>query len=162
MVETVRLPIVAVLEYRFATVPLDAVNVVTVAAEAVKPQGVDSGAAMRTFDEIGDDRLMFFSQQVERAVLEIGRQMIEAAKDIYKRKRHFVVAFPQATFMESIDWADIKLDEDEYVLKAYPISTLPDDPAGRLAFVQEQMQAGLISPRAGRKLLQMRTRAGKA
>ncbi|CAN5950591.1 unnamed protein product [Sphagnum jensenii] len=125
------------------------------AATSLKPSGVDSGAAMRTYDEIGDDRLMFFSQQVERAVLEIGRQMIEVAKNIYSRKKKFVVTFPQGTFIESIDWADIKLDEDEYVLKAYPISTLPDDPAGRLAYVQEQMQAGLISPRAGRKLMQM-------
>ena len=125
------------------------------AASSLKPMGVNSGAAMRTYDEIGDDRLLFFSQQVEECILEIGRQMIEVAKAIHKRKRSYTVAFPQGTFMESIDWGQIKLKEDEYVLRAYPVSTLPDDPAGRLAYIQEQMQAGLISPKAGRKLMQM-------
>lgn len=123
------------------------------AASSLKPAGVDSGAALRTFDEIGDDRLLFIQQQIEEATLEIGRRMIDVAKEIYADKKTFKVVFPQASFMESIDWKDVKLKDDEYVLKAYPVSSLPDDPAGRLAYVQEQMQAGLISPRAGRKLM---------
>lgn len=125
------------------------------AASSLKPQGVDSGAAMRTYDEIGDDRLLFIGQEIERCTLDIGNKMIKAAKRIYSRKKKFTVVFPQASFMESIDWGDIKLKDDEYVLKSYPVSSLPDDPAGRLAYIQEQMQSGLISPRAGRKLMAM-------
>lgn len=123
------------------------------AASSMKPQGVDSGAALRTYDEIGDDRLLFFQQCIEDAVLEIGRQMIECAKDLYSERKSVKVLFPQATFVESIEWKDVKMKDDEYVLKAYPTSTLPSEPAGRLAYIQEQMQAGLISPRAGRKLM---------
>lgn len=123
------------------------------AASSLKPQGVDSGAAMRTYDEIGDDRLLFFQQCVEDAVLEIGRQMIDCAKDLHSQKRPVKVMFPQATFVESIEWKDVKMKDDEYVLKAYPTSSLPEEPAGRLAYIQEQMQAGLITPRAGRKLM---------
>lgn len=123
------------------------------AASSMKPAGLDSGAALRTYDEIGDDRLLFIQQEIERATLEIGERMIDIAKDIYKDKKTFKVVFPQAKFMESIDWKDVKMKEDEYILKGYPVSSLPDDPAGRLAYVQEQMQAGLISPRAGRKLM---------
>jgi hypothetical protein len=125
------------------------------AASSLKPEGVDSGAAMRTFDQIGDDRLLFIGQEVERCTLEIGNQLIGVVKDIYKRKKRYEAVFPQGKFLESIDWSDIKLDEEEYVLKSYPVSTLPDEPAGRLAYIQEQMQAGLITPRAGRKLMQM-------
>jgi len=123
------------------------------AASSMKPAGVDSGAALRTYDQIGDDRLLFIQQQVEDATLEIGTRMIDVAKEIYAEKHTFKVIFPQSKFMESVDWKDVKMKEDEYVLKAYPVSSLPDDPAGRLAYVQEQMQAGLISPRAGRKLM---------
>jgi hypothetical protein len=123
------------------------------AASSMKPAGVDSGAALRTYDQIGDDRLLYIGQEIERATLEIGERMIDVAKEIYKDKKTFKVVFPQAKFMESVDWKNVKLKEDEYVLKAYPTSSLPDDPAGRLAYVQEQMQAGLISPRAGRKLM---------
>ena len=92
---------------------------------------------------------------MEQFTLEVNRQMIEVAKDIYKRKKSFKVVFPQAKFLETIDWADIKLDESEYVLRAYPTSSLPDDPAGRYDTIQEWMQAGLVSPRAGRRLMAM-------
>lgn len=125
------------------------------AASSLKPQGVDSGAAMRTYDQIGDDRLLSLGQDVEDFVLEIGRQLIEVAKDIYKEKKSYETVFPSVGFMETIDWKDIDLEADEYVLRAYPTSTLPDDPAGRLQTIQEQMQAGLISPRAGKRLMSM-------
>jgi len=123
------------------------------AASSLKPAGVDSGAALRTYDQIGDDRLLFIAQEMERLILEIGQRMIDVAKGIYKEKHTFKVVFPQSKFMESIDWKDIKLKDDEYVLKSYPTSELPEEPAGRLQYIQEQMQAGLISPRAGRKLM---------
>ena len=124
-------------------------------ANSMKPQGVNSGAALRSYDDIADDRFLFLGQRMEEFYLEIGRQMIEVAKDIYSRKKSFKVVFPQAKFIETIDWADIKLKEDEYVLKAYPTSTLPDDPSGRYQTIQEYMQGGIISPRAGRRLMAM-------
>lgn len=125
------------------------------AASSVKPQGLDSGQAIRSYDNIADDRFLFTQQEVETAALEVTRQCIEVAKDVYSKKKSFKVTFPQATFIESINWKDIKLKDDEYVLKAFPTSSLPDDPAGKLATVQEYMQAGLVSPRAGRRLLTM-------
>jgi hypothetical protein len=125
------------------------------AASSLKPQGLDSGAALRDFDNIADDRMLFIGQEMELAYLEIARQLVEVAKEIYSRKHTFKVTFPTAKFTESIDWKDIKLKEDEYVLKAFPTSSLPDDPAGRLQTIQEYAQAGLISPRAARRLMSM-------
>jgi hypothetical protein len=124
-------------------------------AASLKPQGVDSGAALRTFDQIADDRFLFLGQEMEKFFLEVAKQMIDVAKDIYARRKTFKVIFPTTNFVETIDWADIKLKESEYVLRAYPTSSLPDEPAGRLATVQEWMQAGLCSPRAGRRLMAM-------
>jgi len=123
------------------------------AAASLKPEGIDSGAGLRTLDQIGDDRFLFVGQQVEEFVLECDRQMIEVAKDIYAKKKSYKVVFPDTNFLETIDWKDIQLEADEYILKAYPTSTLPQEPDARLSYVQEQMQAGLISPRTGRKLM---------
>jgi hypothetical protein len=92
---------------------------------------------------------------METFYLECARQMIEVAKDIYKDKGTFKVVFPSTKFMETIDWADIKLEESEYVLKAFPTSSLADDMSGRLQDVQDLAQAGMISPRTARKLLRM-------
>lgn len=122
-------------------------------ASNMKPLGVDSGAALRTYDKIGDDRMLEFGQQFEAFNLEIARQMIEVVKDIYKDKGSYNVKWPGVSFMDSIDWGDVALEKDEYFLKAFPTSSLPDEPMARLQTIQEYMQAGLVSPRAGRRLL---------
>lgn len=123
------------------------------AAASVKPLGVDSGKALRNWDKIGDDRQLSFGQKFEAFHLEIGRQMIEIVKDVFKEKRAYKVTWPGSNFIDTIDWKDINLEKDEYVLKAFPTSSLPDEPMAKLQTVQEYMQAGLVSPRAGRRLM---------
>lgn len=122
-------------------------------AGSTKPEGLDSGKALREYNDIEADRFLFTGQNMEQFYLEIARQMIEVAKDIYADKHTFKVSFATPRFMETIDWKDIKLKEDEYVLKAYPTSSLAKDFSGRLSDVQEGMQAGLISPRVGKRLM---------
>lgn len=124
-------------------------------ASSIKPLGVNSGKGLRTMVDIADDRFLFLGQQMEDFTLEIHKQMIDRAKDIYSRKKSYKVVFPQTKFIETIDWKDIQLKEDEYVLRAYPTSSLPDDPVGRYETIQEWMQAGLVTPRAGRRLMAM-------
>ncbi len=124
-------------------------------ASSMKPMGLDSGKALRTFNNIEADRQTFIQQQMEEAALELARQLIEVGKEIYKERGKMVVMFPSTSFTETIDWKDVKLDEDQYVMKAFPMSSLADDFSGRLEDVQEGMQAGLISPRVGRRLLRM-------
>jgi hypothetical protein len=125
------------------------------AASSLVPLGVKSGAAMRNLDQIGDDRFLYIGQEMEAFYLEIARQMIDVAKGIASRKRSYKVKFPGTMSFEEIDWKDIKLKEDDYVLRAYPTNSLPDDPAGRLQTVQEYAQAGFISPRQARRLMAM-------
>lgn len=124
-------------------------------ASSLKPQGVDSGAALRTFDAIAEDRQMFIAQDLENFYLEVARQMIEKAKDIAERKGNYEVIYPGTLSFEKISWNAINLKKNEYVMKAYPTSELPNEPGAKMATVQEYMQAGLITPRAGRRLLQM-------
>lgn len=125
------------------------------AASSLKPQGVDSGTALRTFDSIAEDRQMFLAQDLETFYLEIARQMIEVVKDIYKRTKKYKTVYPGTMSFETIDWGDINLKKDEYVMKAFPTSELPNEPGAKKQTIIEYMQAGLITPRAGRRLLSM-------
>lgn len=124
-------------------------------ANNVKPLGINSGTALRTYDTIAEDRQLFIAQRVESAALEVARQAIEVVKEVYKDKKTYKVNYPNTNFVEQIDWKDVNLEMDEYWLKAFPTSELPEEPAAKLQTVQEYMQAGLISPRAGRRLLSM-------
>lgn len=124
-------------------------------AAAEKPLGVDSGKAMRTLTDIEDDRFTFVAQGVEQFVLDNVKIAIDVVKEIYKDKKSYEVVFPTTNFLETVDWKDINLEDDCYVLKAFPTSQLATDISGRLSDVQELAQAGMISPRTAKRLMNM-------
>lgn len=129
------------------------VGVSQLSAAAKKPDGLNSGKALREYNDIETDRFMTVGQAYERYYLELAKLSIATAKDIYSEEKKYAVKVPGKRFIETIDWKDIDLEEDEYVMKVFPVSSLPNDPAGRLQTVQEYMQGGFISPRHGRRLL---------
>jgi hypothetical protein len=65
------------------------------------------------------------------------------------------VRVPGKSEFSVINWKkDIgTTDADEFVMQCYPVSRLPKDPSGQLQTVQEYMQAGFMTPREGRRLL---------
>lgn len=114
-----------------------------------------SGKALRSLNDMESERFLFLQQQMEAFYLEVARQFIDLARDIYKNKGSFEVTFPNTQFIETIDWKEIGLKEDEYVIKAYPTNQLPEDPAGRFQTIQEWAQAGFITPRTAKRLMDM-------
>jgi hypothetical protein len=122
-------------------------------ATGEKPLGVDSGKAMRTLTEIEDARFEYMQQNVIDDTLETVRQAIEVVKDIYKDKKTYNVVFPSTSFIETIDWKDVAMEKNQYVLKEYPTSSLSNDLTGRLSDVQELAQAGYIDPDTAQDLM---------
>lgn len=129
------------------------VGVSQLSAAAKKPAGLDSGKALREMNDIESDRFQVIGQAYEEFYLDLAKLAIGVAKEIYERDGKYSVNTPGKKFLETIDWKDIKLEDDEYVMKCFPISSLPQDPAGRLQTITEYMQAGFITPRVGRRLL---------
>src|SRR5271165_734612 len=122
-------------------------------AASLKPEGLDSGKALREFNNIESDRFMTVGQEYERLYTGMADVCIELAKEHFGEDGEYRVRVPDRKFIETINWKDVHMKEDEYVLQCYPISSLPQEPAGRLQTIQEMMQAGLIDPDAGRRLL---------
>lgn len=122
-------------------------------ASSQKPMGLDSGKALREFNNIEADRFMTIGQAYENYHLELTSLSVDCAKDIYESDKKFKVKVPGSKFIKTIDWKEVDLEDDEYILKMFPVSSLPNEPAGRLQTIQEYIQAGFINPRTGRKLL---------
>jgi hypothetical protein len=122
-------------------------------ATAQKPAGLNAGKALREYQDIESERFEALGQQYERYYLDLAMLSIDFVKRIFEREGKYQVKMPGKAFLETIDWKDIKMEDDEYVLKMFPVSSLPQDPAGRLQTIQEYIQAGFISPRSGRRLL---------
>ena len=124
------------------------------AANSQKPAGLDSAIAMRTYDDISTDRTQSFGQNYEQFFLRLAELVIETAKEMSEGEGGPVkVNAPGSTFLREISWADVNLERDEFVMKAFPVSSLPKEPAGRLETIQNFIQAGMISVSSGKRLL---------
>lgn len=115
-----------------------------------KPAGLDSGKALREFNDIESDRFQTIGHAYETFFMDAAKLSISIAKDI---GGSYKVRSPTRRSAAVVAWKDVNLAEDDYVLQCYPVSTLPREPAGRLQTVKEYMQAGLVSPRRGKRLL---------
>ena len=123
------------------------------AAQSKKPAGLESGVALREFQDIETERFMITAQQYERVFLDAARQMIDIARDAAERGDNFEVISHGDKFIEKIKWKDINLKNDQYVMKIYPTNLLPTTPAGKLQKVIEMLQAGMLSQQEARGLL---------
>lgn len=122
-------------------------------AAAKKPDGLNSGKALREFNDIESDRFMVIGQNYERLFLDVAKLMVDCAHEIYEEDKSFSVKVPGKKFIETIEWKEVDMEEDEYVMQIFPVSSLPNEPAGRLQTIQEYAQAGFIGPREARRLL---------
>lgn len=122
-------------------------------AGSKKPEGLDSGKALREYNNIETERFMVIGQRYEKFFLDLARLSIKTAKCIYEREGSYSVKVPAKRFVDEIDWKDIDMEEDQYVMQCFPVSSLPEEPAGRLQTIQEYIQAGMLTPRVGKMLL---------
>lgn len=124
-------------------------------ASAKKPEGIESGKALRAFNDIESERFISVGHAYESFFLQLAKLSIETAKDIAgNKKAGYAVKAPGKSFFQTINWREIDLQDDAFVMQVFPISSLPNDPAGRLQTVQEYIQAGFVTQRQGKRLLE--------
>jgi hypothetical protein len=114
-------------------------------ATSQKPAGLESGVAIREYNDIETERFAIISQSYEHSFLQTARQYIELAKEIYENGEELEVTAQSKKFIEKIKWSDVALDKEDYIMQMFPVSMLPHEPAGRLAFVQDLMNMGAIN-----------------
>lgn len=122
-------------------------------ASSLKPMGIDSGKALRAVDDIQVQRFQTVAQCYEQFAVDVAKNDIAVARQIYDSEGNFEVNVPGKRFIETITWKEVDMEDDQFQLQIYPVSKLPQDPEGRLATIQEMMAGGLISPDVGRRLL---------
>lgn len=121
-------------------------------SSAKKPAGLNSGAALREFQDIESDRHRSTQRANDNFYLELAAIDVALAGELPAGSK---VRVPTKAGFDLIDFKeDIgSLDDSEFVQQCFPVSKLPRDPTGRLATIQEYIQAGFITPRQGRRAL---------
>lgn len=123
------------------------------AASAQKPAGLNSGEAIRSYDDLQSDRFASISKRYDNMFIDLAYKIIDKAKDIAEEQGEYKTVYPNKDGTKEIDLPASKMLDNPFVIQCYDSSSLPRDPAGRLQKVTEMMQSGLISPQEGRRLL---------
>jgi len=129
------------------------VGVSQLSAASLKPAGLDSGKALREYNDIETERFMNIAQRYEEFFLDACEQMIDIAREIYADTKKFDVKVKGEKFLETIDWKDVDMEEDKYLMQVFPTSSLSSTPAGKLQDVQELLAAGFLNREQAIKLL---------
>jgi hypothetical protein len=119
-----------------------------------KPPGLNSGKAIQTYADVTSTRFKPNYAEFQDWHWRVSQQTLHWAAEIANEHPDFEVRAP-GKMMEAVKWAEVHLRVDEYVLQLYPTNKLADEPAARLSQVQDMLNAGMVTPEDGRRLLDM-------
>lgn len=126
-------------------------NVPIQAATGMKPAGLDSGEAQRVYRDVTNEGMKTKEGLNEDAFLELARIDLAMAREIAQESGgHYEVRAPSGRALTTVKLSAKELDPSAFEMQCFPTSSLPKDPAGRLATIQEYIQAGFMTPRQGR------------
>lgn len=122
-------------------------------ASSMKPEGLDSGEAIRTYDQISTDRFAELSRKYDTVFIDLAYLITDKAIDIAKRDGKYQTVYPNKDGTKEIDLPAMTFLNDPFVIQCFNESSLPRDPAGRAAAITERVQSGMITLKEGRRLL---------
>ena len=124
----------------------------TMSAAGEKPAGLNSGEAIRSFDQIQEDRFANLARRRQNVFTDLAYMYIDVAKEIAEEEGSYTTVYPGKDGTREIDFKNIAKLGDTFVIQCFEESSLPKDPAGRQAKLSEMLAAGEISNQEFRRL----------
>ncbi len=123
-------------------------------ANSQKPAGLNSGVALRNYQDIESERFSsvhrmyenFFVPQATMMALDFLDELLEQGIDT-------TVVIKDSITMQPVLYSEVQIDRESFTVKPYPTAFLPSEPAGKFAQVQEGVEAGMFSQDEARELL---------
>jgi hypothetical protein len=118
-------------------------------AMSQKPEGLNSGTAILAWRNIEDAAHADLGQRGEAFVTEVAELVTDLAEDIKPKVTY------QGRTLQEIKWDDVRLSNDSYHVRAFPMSTLPQLPAARQQTIDNWYANGQITKSIKMRLEQM-------
>ncbi len=122
-------------------------------AQGQKPGGLNSGEAIRSFDDVSSDRFSEVSKKYDQIFVDLAYLITDTAMDIAKDTGKYQTVYPNKDGTKEIDLPKMSILKNPFIIQCFNESSLPRTPAGRIATVTEQVQAGMLSVKEGRRLM---------
>lgn len=131
----------------------EVIGVSQMAAQSQKPQGLDSGEAIRAYADVTTLRFLPCYRLFQEFAKQTDELVLMAARDISTKYKSFEVKAMGRASMSVVKVSDVLLEEHQFTLKLAETNAMADDPSALLQQVQEMMGANLLRPMTGRRLL---------
>lgn len=122
-------------------------------ATSQKPAGLNSGEAIRSYDDINSDRFAAVAKKYENVFVDLAYLITDVAMDIAKETGKYQTVYPNKDGTKEINLPQMGFLKDPFVIQCFSESSLPRTPAGRIEKVTEQVQAGMLTIKEGRRLM---------
>lgn len=132
---------------------LQEVGISELSAASKKPAGLDAAVALREYSDIESERFAPQHQDWEQIFLDFADLSIDLITKQYGWTSYKVLVPGRRDLLE-VDWADIDLDRDSYIMQMWPVSSLPQTPSARYQKVKEMMQDGFVDKAIAQRLLE--------
>jgi hypothetical protein len=108
---------------------------------------LDSEPALREFQDMGTARHTILLERWQEFFVEVGERVLMLGQDIAKKNGSYpVMAKKGYGRAMSLDWSDLSIANDSYLMNCAPSNILPMTTAGKVQKIQELKTDGLISP----------------
>lgn len=118
----------------------------TSVAAGQKAPGTTSAVAIRESLDVQTARFAVLEDRWEQLHMDIARAAIDTARDIYLDNKEMQVSAPGTELLQQIDWKEVDMEEDAWVIQLYPTSLLPTTPQGRIDRVKDLVSSSIWSP----------------
>lgn len=122
-------------------------------AAAKKPSGLDAAVALREYNDIESERFAPQHQDWEQFFLDFAELSIDLITEQYGWSAYKVLVPGRRDLLE-VDWANVDLKRDDYVMQMFPTSSLPQTPSARYQKVKEMQADGFITKPVAQRLLE--------
>src|SRR6185437_9554775 len=103
------------------------VGITMESASGKKPEGLSSGLAIMAQAQIDDTVHVDLAQRFEQFVVDVGEIIIEECAEL---KPTFIIDGKKA-----IKWDDVSMNRDEFKMRAFPMSRLPQQISARFEII---------------------------
>lgn len=115
-------------------------------SQGLKPAGLDSGKAIREYNDTGSTRQILHGQMIEDMTVQAGKIVFRLAAKLAEKKSDFAVNAMGPKSYERISWKDVATDLKDIRLVTNPVSALSSTTAGRIQDVTDIIKGGLLPP----------------
>lgn len=115
-------------------------------SQGQKPQGLDSGKALREYNDTGSTRQILKGQRVEFQTVEAAEIVYRLSEKLAASDSSFAVNALGAKSYERIRWRDVEGDYRDVRFRNSPVSALSGSSPDRIQDVTDLIKGGLLPP----------------